>query len=460
MDILAGERMLDQNLEMLLSSLDPDNEVEIISDKVRVQKLSQDFNWFSPLLKNKLGSMSADVVLRPKTMVGLLQVLSQCALFRVSITVRGAGTGNYGQSVPLEGGILLDLSSLNRILDISKESITAEAGVRIASLEASAAQYGSEIRMFPSTFRSATIGGFICGGSGGIGSFLYGGLSEPNNILSATICTLDKNPVLKKLQGSELSGVLHAYGTSAVVVDVTVPLERGRDWYEMLIGFEDIEDGLHACDMLSAMFTKNIRLLTFIEAELSSHIGLLNIDSPVDRLHCVIAIVEYDKYEQIESKVELYRGTILDSRYHNDVKNKGKTYVEFTWNHTTLHTLKKLPHYTYLQTSYGNIDEYRRKVLKTKEIYGFNLLVHLEYVRRNGEMWVIGLPVINFQSAPEIYSCISTHRENKIQVADPHTFQIENIDNAVDPNIYALKQIADPHSLLNPGKLPGADHAC
>src|SRR5688500_8244835 len=86
--------------------------LEWITDN-RVARLSQDFNWFSPVLKRQLAHQRADAVVRPKTEAEVGAVVAACAREGVPVTVRGSGTGNYGQCVPLHGGVILDLSAYN-----------------------------------------------------------------------------------------------------------------------------------------------------------------------------------------------------------------------------------------------------------------------------------------------------------------------------------------------------------
>jgi len=101
--------------------------LEWITDS-RVERLSQDFYWFSPVLKRQLEHLRAHAVVRPKTEDEIRAVVAACAADRVPITVRGSGTGNYGQCMPLHGGVILDLSAYNRLL-------WCEGGVGRASLD-------------------------------------------------------------------------------------------------------------------------------------------------------------------------------------------------------------------------------------------------------------------------------------------------------------------------------------
>ena len=77
-------------------------------DPAALAEKSRDHFWFSPILKSELEGLTADLLVTPRTQDEVLQVISACARHRVPITARGAGTGNFGQSVPLAGGVLLD----------------------------------------------------------------------------------------------------------------------------------------------------------------------------------------------------------------------------------------------------------------------------------------------------------------------------------------------------------------
>src|SRR3569623_2043769 len=135
-----------------------------------VQQKSRDHYWYSPILKAQLDHVTADLVVAPRTQEDVKTILRAAFKHKVPVTPRGAGTGNYGQAMPLSGGVILDLSSLTHVIRIDKDRVRAEAGIILEKLdEETKAAVGGEMRFHPSTYRMATLGGFVAGGSGGVG---------------------------------------------------------------------------------------------------------------------------------------------------------------------------------------------------------------------------------------------------------------------------------------------------
>jgi FAD/FMN-containing dehydrogenase len=85
-------------------------DVESSRDAMTLRRKSRDSHAVSPLLRKSLEGKLADVVVRPKSKAEVLRVVAAAVKHRIPITARGGGTANYGQSVPLHGGILLDRS--------------------------------------------------------------------------------------------------------------------------------------------------------------------------------------------------------------------------------------------------------------------------------------------------------------------------------------------------------------
>ena len=82
---------------------------------------SRDFHWYSPVLKSSLRGLRGDAVVHARHEDDVVATAGVAAAMGVPLVPRGAGTGNYGQAVPLRGGIVLDLSLMRQIvaLDLS-----------------------------------------------------------------------------------------------------------------------------------------------------------------------------------------------------------------------------------------------------------------------------------------------------------------------------------------------------
>ena len=102
--------------------------IETILDLSQVAKLSKDYYHFSPILAEQLKDKVGNLVVRPKTEAEVLQVAKVCVDSKVPLTVRGAGTGNYGQAIPLAGGVILDLSAMNAVKWVKPGQACVEAG--------------------------------------------------------------------------------------------------------------------------------------------------------------------------------------------------------------------------------------------------------------------------------------------------------------------------------------------
>lgn len=135
--------------------------IEIITDPAQVAKLSLDFYHYSPVLSRQLSDKRGDLVVRPADEAEVMRVAAACARLRIPVTVRGAGTGNYGQCIPLAGGVILDMGKLNQVLWAKPGLARVQAGAKLMAIDKHTREMGWEIRMAPSTYRTATIGGSL-----------------------------------------------------------------------------------------------------------------------------------------------------------------------------------------------------------------------------------------------------------------------------------------------------------
>jgi FAD/FMN-containing dehydrogenase len=131
----------------------------------------------------------------------------------IPITVRGAGTGNYGQCIPLHGGIILDLALMDKLEEITPDGVAVcQPGLRLAPLEIEARKQGWELRMYPSTIAKASVGGFLAGGSGGIGSVAHGGLRDFDTVRAFEVVTMEAEPRVVLHEGPAVHEILACMG--------------------------------------------------------------------------------------------------------------------------------------------------------------------------------------------------------------------------------------------------------
>src|SRR5262249_38816256 len=87
-------------------------------DAREIPQKSHDVHWDSPVLTPHLQNCMADVVVGPRSEEDIAAVVTAAVRHRVSMALRGGGTGNYGQSVPVKGGVLVDMTGLNKVLAV------------------------------------------------------------------------------------------------------------------------------------------------------------------------------------------------------------------------------------------------------------------------------------------------------------------------------------------------------
>ena len=146
----------------------------IINDNERVfigEEISEDYSH------DELGSEKhmPDIVVKAMSRDEIVEIMKYANNNNIPVTVRGAGTGLVGAAVPILGGILLDLSGMNKILELDEDNLTltVEPGVLIMEI----AKFVEEHDLFyppdPGE-KTATIGGNVSTNAGGMRAVKYG----------------------------------------------------------------------------------------------------------------------------------------------------------------------------------------------------------------------------------------------------------------------------------------------
>lgn len=426
-------------------------DVPVETDSKVVRRRSRDFFWYSPVLNRQLHGKAADVICLPRNEADIVTVAGACARLRIPLTVRAAATGNYGQAVPLEGGVLLDMSGLTAIEWTKPGIVRVGAGARMHDLDAELRKDGYEIRMHPSTKRMATIGGFVAGGSGGIGSVTWGVLRDPGNLIAARIVTAEEEPRVIELRGRDVQAINHGYGTTGIITALEMPTAPAWDWTDVVIVFDDFLDAVAFGRDLALADGIAKKLVTPIDAPAIEHLGTLREHCPAGR-SAILAMIAAPALESLRTLLG-DRGTITLERPFDESPGAEPLY-EYTWNHTTLHWLKQDRTITYLQCLFP-ADRLLDSVAEMRTLFGDEVLYHLEFIRFAGQVTCSALPIVRFTTEDRLDEIIRLHEANGVMIANPHVWTLEDgtRHKKADADQLAFKAAFDPHGILNPGKM-------
>ncbi len=427
-------------------------DIPTITEPALVKQKSRDFYWYSPVLKAQLNKVFGDLVVCPRSEAEVVEALRICARERVPVTVRGAGTGNYGQAMPLEGGVILELTGLDRLLSLENGIARVQAGKKLCDLEDECLPKGWELRLFPSTRRTATIGGFIAGGSTGIGAVNYGLMRDRGNVLSARVVTMEAEPQVLSLTGDAVWPVIHAYGCNGVITEVEVAMAPAWRWADCVVAFDDPKAAVRFGHALTASDAIVKRVVTMIAGPVPTQYFKAFKDVIPDGASVVMTMIAEGLLGPFADLVREHGGNLCYVRRPGEPGDAPPVY-EFGWNHTTLQALKVDKTITYLQTLFPAPDHVAR-IEAAIDRYGDEVPMHVEFVRIGGQIAAFGLQLVRYTTEARLNTIMAELEAAGNPGFNPHTYVLEDGGmKQIDELQLAFKRRHDPQGLLNPGKM-------
>jgi glycolate oxidase len=173
----------------------------------------------------------ADLVVLPERTSQISEIARLCHDMRVPLVVRGAGTGYTGGAVPVDGGIVLSVERLNRILEIDETNLLAivQPGVITGDLQAHVESRGLFYPPDPQSAKECSIGGNVAECAGGPRAFKYGVTKRYVLGLEAVLPTgaviRTGGKTVKNVVGYDLTQLLvGSEGTLAIITEITLRL--------------------------------------------------------------------------------------------------------------------------------------------------------------------------------------------------------------------------------------------
>lgn len=233
---------------------------------------SRDQSEIPRFLKAMMFKSMPDLVVQAHTPQAVASLLKYASSKGIPVIPRGSGSSPFGGSVPVTGGIVLDVSRLDRIvdIDIAGRTVTAEAGVRWADLDHLLEKHGLSIPTSPSS-RFSTVGGWIATGGIGMNSYSRGHIRR--SVLALEIATPDGR--IRRLTQADraFDCVFGSEGQLGVVTSVMLAVvPRPKVSKPHLVMFDDHRSAL---SFVSAVMSSPVKPV-HIALESSSKINLIN----------------------------------------------------------------------------------------------------------------------------------------------------------------------------------------
>ncbi|MFW9813307.1 MAG: FAD-binding oxidoreductase [Candidatus Thorarchaeota archaeon] len=265
--VVADERVNDSELERVVYSGDPSS----------LPQYHYRWKW----------KYLADYVVRVENVSEIEGVLKIAREHNIPVIPRGGASSCMGSSSPSRGGISLDIKPMNKVLEINKDEmfVRVEPGVTFERLDEELARAGLTLGIYPSSAKSAVIGGWIaCGGRGGIGTPYYGSLKEHTLSLSV----IGSDGTTKVIEDDTIDLFLHSYGILGVIFEVKLRVHELETGYKSFsYGFNTLEGLCNALKDITGLEQRPL-YLKIADQELQKY------SNPLNNANYVISVTYVD----------------------------------------------------------------------------------------------------------------------------------------------------------------------
>jgi len=150
--------------------------IAMTSEPAKLRTKSRDYYWYSPILRDELDDVRADLVGVPADEREAVATLAACCAHEVPVTPRGAGTGLAGGATTEQGGLSLSLNRMDRILRVDEPRMLAwvQPGLVNLWLSQQLAPAGLYFAPDPASQQVSTVGGNVSTNAGGPHCLKYG----------------------------------------------------------------------------------------------------------------------------------------------------------------------------------------------------------------------------------------------------------------------------------------------
>jgi len=252
-----------------------------------------------------------DMVVAAKSAEDVAKALQLAGTHNIAVTPRGQATSGYGGAIPSTGGMVLDVSNLNRVLSVDEKNATVdvEPGVIWENLSRVLAGHGLDNRISPTSAPSSSVGGWFAMGGVGIGSLRYGDIGS----VVEEIDVAGLNGAITTYRGADVEHFHQTCGILGVVTRLRLNCRKKSSFIALAAWLPDadaVAEVLPLLEVESGVYSVTVQSeeYAFLRARAEGH------NTPIKSGFLLsVAVLDADAERMTKRFVADHRGTMLDS---------------------------------------------------------------------------------------------------------------------------------------------------
>jgi Fe-S oxidoreductase/FAD/FMN-containing dehydrogenase len=218
---------------------------EKFDDRVTFEKAERtlyghDIAAIPKLIKPLIGNTVPEAVVQPTKEEELVELVKWASAHKVPLTPRGKASSGYGGVIPVKNGVVVDFFRMKDVVSIDKEglTVTTEPGITWEKLDKQLMREGLTLRLYPTSYPSSSVGGWLAQGGAGIGSYEFGYIRD--NVISARV-VLPTGEV-REFTKDDLDLIADAEGITGLISEVTLSVQPHEELDVVAVGCPDAHD--------------------------------------------------------------------------------------------------------------------------------------------------------------------------------------------------------------------------
>ncbi len=209
-------------------------------DPVERMLYSHDIAAMPMLVKPFIGTTLPDVVVQPRDEEELVRLVTWACERKIPLTPRGKASSGYGGVIPVKRGMVIEFYRMRDVvaIDAQAQTVTVEPGITWEALDRALARQGLTLRLYPTSYPSSSVGGWLAQGGAGIGSFAYGYFKE--NVVASRVVL--PNGEVRRFEGADLDLIADMEGTTGIISQVTLRVKPDEELDVLAVACPDANE--------------------------------------------------------------------------------------------------------------------------------------------------------------------------------------------------------------------------